>query len=119
MRITTHPANKKFIEKLAEKYQTPPEPGIHQIRGMFGVDIVYDEHMEKEKPTGRWLTLKNQFFTYWDGQGEPPSWCIYFGFVKPEMEPVYYIYDETLIRRTFVFDPTIGKPRAFALNYVL
>lgn len=68
---------------------------------LFGIEFRTDVMMPKEEWQGRYSVEGNKFFTYWDGKGEPPSWALYFGFVKRIMEPVYYIVNQ----------PTVFSPR--------
>ena len=107
MRLITHPANRHLLDaKIYELRKEDVMSGVHRINQ--GIDIVYDPNIPIEQPTGRWLVLKNEFFTFWDGVGEPPSWAIYFGFVKQEMTPLFYFMENP--RSAFVFNPRIGKP---------
>jgi hypothetical protein len=100
MKIITHPANKHLVDIKIEELKPEPRDCIWFPRG---VQVVLDEHMEKDKPTGKYKYVgsQNKFFTYWDGQGKPPSWCIYFGFVEEEREPLFYVMEKNM---TF-FDP--------------
>jgi len=101
--IHTHPANEHYVRKIfeeKEEYQREQDNDfIHYIRPVWNsFQLKLNPHMDKEKWTGRWKVLQNDFFTYWDGKGEPPSWCVYFGFVEKEMEPYFLVHDNI---RTF------------------
>ena len=89
MKILTHPANIEQIKSILDiKYNT------YYSRLITGIQFVTNPLMEKEKWTGKYLVKGNEYYTYWDGNGEPPSWTIYFGFIKKEMLPLYYMVNE-------------------------
>lgn len=91
--IATHPSNIPLLEKAFEK-----EHGRDRISMRF--KVYADEYLEPSRWTGKWLVEGNEFFSYWDGKGQPPSWAIYCGFVKKEMAPVWYAIQEP---RSFLF----------------
>jgi hypothetical protein len=99
MLIVTHPDNIDKVLDTFGKYRRADEDHIHHIKPVANMSIRVQGNpmIEKERPTGRYLVEGNRFFTYWDGQGEPPDWALYFGFVKREMEPVYYILGESTV----------------------
>lgn len=103
MLIVTHPDNVDKIRDVVGKFQNAESDFIHHIKPIsnLGIRIQTNPYIEKERPTGRWLVEGNRFFTWWDGQGEPPSWAIHFGFVKPEMEPVFYELSEPTVFSPF------------------
>lgn len=128
MKLITHPSNKEFIEQLSvsTEFRSAREAedfanGIHRFK--WNIKIVFDSMMEPEEWTGRWLVLQDRFSTYWDGVGEPPSWCIYFGFVKKEMKKKFWLIDESKMNKPKVWSPkfwdksfSIPKPKYSVLN---
>ena len=108
-KIVTHPDNLKYVQELfkdeIEKERREQEKdsclGFIHFMNPFGMKIVSNPNMEKEKWTGRWLVKQTEFYSYWDGKGEPSSWAIYFGFVVKEMTPLFYDMND----RITVFDP--------------
>jgi len=99
--IYTHPANEHYVRKIfeeKEEYQREQDNGfIHYIRPVWNsFQLKFSPHMDKEKWTGRWKVLQNDFFSYWDGKGEPPSWLTYFGFAVKEMEPYFIVHDDIM-----------------------
>lgn len=104
MLIVTHPDNVEKIRRLLteqNKNDKIKDSGfIHTMRP-FCIEFRIDSAIEKERPTGRYLVENDRFSTYWDGKGEPPDWTLYFGFVKPIMEPVFYQVNQ----------PTVWSPR--------
>lgn len=91
--LITHPDNKIHIESLVDELNKSKD--IHVI---FPYRILYNEYMEKERATGKWLrnpsVLPDTKFNTWiDDLKNPPVWAKHFGLVKPEMEPVIYEFD--------------------------
>lgn len=76
-----------------------------------GVEVVENPKMEKEKWTGRWLRNSilpdDRFVTWLDNEDmmNPPSWAIYFGLVRKEMEMVFYILDTRTVYNPILHDP--------------
>lgn len=75
---------KKVIKKEAEANTFSC---FSRFNDWYGYRIITNELI----PKYQYKVLENRFYKYWDGKGEPPSWCLYFGFVKPE----YVIYKIT------------------------
>jgi hypothetical protein len=97
----THPDNLKYVTKIIreqEKNEIIRDSNFIHFINPFSSKIITNEYMEKEKWTGRWEVLQNKFMTYWDGKGEPPSWCVYFRFVIKEMTPLFYETKESRVR---------------------
>jgi len=123
-RIVTHPDNLEYVHKIfAEKDEQERDREsdfCHFIKPFWlsGIEFVTNRLMDKEKWTGRWLTQQNKFYTYWDGVGEPPSWAIYFGFVKKEMEPLFYeMSDFSMVFRDCLY-PKVKENRSLILNAI-
>lgn len=99
--IYTHPDNMDLIRNLFEedsrKQQEVLGDHLHFIRA-YDFEIIPNSNIEKETWNGKWEVIGNKYFQYWDGVGEPPSWCIYFGFVRKVMEPNFYIIDNLFLR---------------------
>lgn len=105
--IVTHPDNLEYVREIfKDEYKKEKESCqgfIHFIDPFSSaIEIKTDIYMEKERWTGRYKIKQNKFYTYWDGNGEPPSWCLYFGFVEKEMEPNYV---EIKFPRMTFYDP--------------
>jgi hypothetical protein len=118
-KIVTHPDNLKYVEALFEKEDREERRSfsnhIHFINP-FGIKIITNSNMVKEKWTGKWKVLQDRFSTYWDGKGEPPSWAIYFGFVVKEMEPLFYEVNNAITFRAFEL-PFCSDNRRLLTNY--
>lgn len=100
-KIITHPANLEFVKRLfkaKDNTERIRDNGFIHFINPFSANVkfVTNEHMEKDRWTGKWEILQDRFTTWWDGKGEPPSWCIYFGFVRKQMEPLFYEIDDTV-----------------------
>lgn len=93
MSIVTHPDNieklRKLLKESDDKKRIAESDHIFCMKP-FGIEIIGNSALQKERPTGRYKIAGNQFCTYWDGKGKPPSWALYFGYVVPIMEPVFY-----------------------------
>ncbi len=132
-RILTHPDN---TQAIIDRFQKELEKEIftnsdhlhfitHDVKKLL--NIQENKFMEKERWTGKWRVKENRFYSYWDGVGEPPSWCIYFGYVEKVMEPNLYEFEEPVFcfpdrnknRYTMYMD--FGKcnyvPKALLMNY--
>lgn len=101
MKIVTHPANYEWLKSKINEF-FPQDDGI-TFRMNHNVEIITNSAIDKERPTGKYLVEGNDFFTWWDGEGEPPDWALHFGFVKPIMTPLFY--EMMTPTRAYVFDP--------------
>lgn len=101
MQIITHPANVDLIRNIDSVKD------VHII-DINRIEIISNPYMERERWTGKWLVAGNEFYQYWDGVGQPPSWAIYFGFVKKEMVLNFMVMEPI---RAIIFDSRIRRPR--------
>lgn len=101
--IVTHPDNIETVKNLleSERKDEPDNGFIHTIRPV-GIEVIGNSAIEKERPTGRCISTWD-YSKWWNGTGKPPQWAINFGFIKPEMGPVFY---EVNAPRRTVFNPT-------------
>lgn len=100
MKILTHPDNLKYVKAIIPNIFGTKDT-VHAIVPWNTIPIITDPLLEKEKWTGKWLVDNDRFVEYWDGQGEPPSWIIYFGLARKEMELNFYIINEPTVFRGF------------------
>lgn len=107
--IVTHPDNIELVKNLLERNKKEEEAAgggfIHTIRS---IPVIGNDLIEKERPTGRCIAYWD-YSKWWDGTGKPPQWAINFGFIKPEMEPVFYEVNTPRV--------TVFNPRTSALNW--
>lgn len=128
-RIVTHPDNLKYVQAIAktmEKDEVDRDKDFIHFIKPFGIEVTTNLAMEKLRWSGKWRVLQNDFFTYWDGKGEPPSWCLYFGFVEKEMVPNFVILNDSAMTlnfnnkiwtsRYFDFGVNIYQPKKLMLN---
>lgn len=114
--VYCHPDNleliKKQIESESKQERVRDSDFLHFMNPdiLFGIKFQTNKYLEKERPTGKYMVEGNRFYSWWDGQGEPPSWAIFFGLVKPIMEPFFYIVDD---HSTIYFDK-----QAFRYPYI-
>lgn len=101
MAFFTHPDNIEKLKNLLERRQPVDEDFIHTIRPV-GIEIIGNSLLEKERKTGRYLVEWDNYEKWWDTTCKPPQWAINFGFIKPEVEPVFY---EINTPRVTVFNP--------------
>jgi hypothetical protein len=105
--IYCHPDNIKCIKEQVAREEAKDRDSvagmIHFIRPQLldGIKVVGDIHIPKERHNGKYTVEGNRFYSWWDGCGEPPSWAIFFGLVKPVMEPVFYAIEDRITQ----FDP--------------
>lgn len=100
--IATSSFNMQDLKDAMKKFSKPqevnceiefnPDFDLDRIYGMRGMRVFEVDYMQPEQWTGKWLVEGNEFFTYWDGEGQPPSWAIYCGFVKKEMRKTWYAF---------------------------
>lgn len=101
--IYCHPDNLELVRRQLEteemKQRKEDEDFIHYIRpALWDVELRANSAMEKERPTGKYQIECSDFHTWWDGTGEPPSWALFFGLVKPIMEMNFVIIEERGLR---------------------
>jgi len=103
-RIITHPSNVAELRRHFEKQQRTRSP--FGILGALsrGVEIQESEHMEKDRPTGKYIlpdgrVVENQdvvvdtpFVTY--GPEDIPS-LLYAGMIQEEREALYYMLSDS------------------------
>ncbi len=132
-RILTHPDNTQAIidlfQKELEKEIFTSSDHLHFITHDVKklLNIQENKYMEKERWTGKWRVKENRFYSYWDGVGEPPSWCIYFGYVEKVMEPNLYKFEEPILSwdlgrksNRYIYHDFGNyhyKPKALLMNY--
>lgn len=106
-RVYCHPDNLEWVKKhfaSKEEKQRKDDPNadaIHFLRPSWDMfEFIPNPALPKEQIKG-YEKLVDRFTDWWDGKGEPPSWAIFFGFVKPIMEPLFYQVDD----RSVMFRP--------------
>lgn len=96
--LVTHPCNAHLINNLIREHRAK-DAGFTHIIADYSIAIVYNEYLEKEKWTGRWIrrsVMPDDRFTTWVSDEDllnPSSWQIFFGLVQKEMEPIFYILE--------------------------
>lgn len=126
-KIVTHPDNIVLVKELfKEEFEKEKKENcgfIHYINPFPNIQLVSNSYMEKyrAKWTGRWRIKENRFYTYWDGKGEPPSWCVFFGFVEKEMEQILNFveiddFSTCLGKRMFFDNPIKIDNRPFLIS---
>ena len=114
MKIVLHPANKHLLDNFIKKnfpqnkIKQDNQDNIWDSTKYFQVSwplakVVYNESIPKDRGTGRYKVKQSKYYTYWDGQGKPPSWCLYFGFVEEEMEPNIYMIEDKFLGMYYDF----------------
>lgn len=98
--ITTSSLNMKDLKDLMKKFPKPQDVTCEikinpdfEFDRIYGMRVFESDYIPSTQWTGKWLVEGNEFFTYWDGEGQPPSWAIYCGFVKKEMKKTYYMFN--------------------------
>ena len=103
--VYCHPKNLELIKKQfvvkEEKQRRQDEGFIHYLSPdpLYGINFVTDTNIPELKPSGKYRAVGNKFYTWWNGEGTPPSWALFFGLVEAIMEPVFYIIED----RSMVF----------------
>lgn len=123
-KVYCHPDNLEWVKAhFTEQEEKQREPDIgfcHFIRPSWDMfEFIPNSHMEKERIKG-YEKLVDRFTDWWDGEGTPPSWLIFFGFVKPIMERVFYQVDDRSVywRPQFDYGVKLFEPRSFIMASV-
>ena len=90
MIILTHPANRDFIESIHQKaLDSLSKFGIIPSR-LSGIPIVFSDTIPQ------YVDSKTKYVSAYDKfiEHEPSDWEIYFGFMVPEKEVNFILFDD-------------------------
>lgn len=114
MKVVTHPDNLELLKQLCE---TDAFGGV----GLFPIEIVTNRHMDRTKPTGRYILpdgRKVKLAELRVTQGRFVEWgpqdikvLLWWGIVREEREPLFYKLGEEFLRFEFLAVPTFKTPK--------
>lgn len=102
MKIVTHPDNLELIKRMCDH----EEFGDH---GILGIEIVSDRHIERDRPSGRYImpdgrTVPLKDVRVPDGRffewgPEDVRLLLWWGIIREEREPLFYQIDDSFMTR--------------------
>lgn len=91
--VYCHPVNLELIKNIVKEDREKRMDEFTMNRNpFFHINFIVNDILPIEKTY--YSILKNRFYSYWDGKGEVPSWCLYFGFVK-ELKCPYFLQQKS------------------------